>query len=180
MFQPACWVESPRLPAHRGVPTARIENDQLWVWSCEPKLYRCQISLLPPLEGLTASQVAKFEISKSGSRLHWPDLDIDLTLESIRAASDPAVRASQGRQHREAAKTYAHAIRLLRKKHGLAQSAVEGLSDRAVRRIEQGERIPHLATLEKLAKAHGMVVGEYMNALAALSSSESRSKRPKK
>ena len=30
------------------IATARIENDQLWVWSCEPKLYRCQISLLPP------------------------------------------------------------------------------------------------------------------------------------
>lgn len=160
------------------IATARIEKDQLWVWSCEPKLYRCQISLLPALKGLIASQVAKFEISKSGSRLHWPDLDIDLTLESIQAAADPAARASQGRQHRKAAKTYAHAIRVLREKHGLAQSAVEGLSDRAVRRIEQGERIPHLATLEKLAKAHGMVVGEYMNALAALSAS--RSKRPRK
>lgn len=161
------------------IATARIEKDQLWVWSCEPKLYRCQISLLPPLEGLTATQVSKFEISKSGSRLHWPDLDIDLSLESIEAAADPDVRASQGRQLRKAAKTYARAIRVLRQKHGLAQAAVVGLSDRAIRRIEQGERIPHLATLEKLAKAHGMGVGAYMNALAEISAAESRPKRPR-
>ncbi len=162
------------------IATARIEGDQLWVWSCEPKLYRCQISTLPPLRGLTTTQVAKFEISKSGSRLHWPELDIDLTLESIQAAADPAARASQGRQYRKAAKNYARAIRVLREKHGLAQSAVEGLSDRAVRRIEQGERIPHLATLEKLAKAHGMAVDEYMNELAALSAPETRRKKPKR
>lgn len=162
------------------IATARIEKDQLWVWSCEPKLYRCQISLLPPLRGLITTRLAKFEISKSGSRLHWPDLDIDLTLESIQAAADPVARASQGRQYRKAAKSYAHAIRVLREKHGLAQSAVAGLSDRAVRRVEQGERIPHLATLEKLAKAHGMVVAEYMHELAALSASESRTKKPRR
>lgn len=160
------------------IATALIEGDQLWVWSCEPKLYRCQISTLPPLRGLTNTQAAKFEISKSGSRLHWPEPDIDLTLESIQAAADPAARASQGRQYREAAKNYARAIRALREKHGLAQSEVGGLSDRAVRRIEQGERIPHLATLEKLAKAHGMAVDEYLNRLAALSAPETKRKKP--
>lgn len=162
------------------IATARIEGDQLWTWSCEPRLYRCDVSTLAPLRDLPASTLARFEVSKSGSRLHWPNRDIDLTLESIQAAADPAARASQGRQHRKAAKTYAHAIRVLREKNGLAQSAVEGLSDRAVRRIEQGERIPHLATLEKLAKAHGMVLGAYMNALAALSADESRPKKPRK
>ena len=162
------------------IATARIEGDQLWTWSCEPKLYRCDVSTLAPLRGLPASTLARFEVSKSGSRLHWPEVDIDLTLESIQAAADPVVRASQGRQHRKAAKSYAHAIRVLREKHGLAQSAVAGLSDRAVRRIEQGERIPHLATLEKLANAHGLAVEEYLNELAVLSASEAKSRRPRK
>src|SRR5207244_5216352 len=108
------------------------EGDQLWTWSCEPKLYRCDVSTLAPLRYLTASTLARIELSKRGSRLHWPDADVDLTLESIQAAADPAVRAQQERHYREAARSYAKAIRILRQEHGLAQSGIEGLSDRAV------------------------------------------------
>jgi hypothetical protein len=151
------------------IATARIEQDQLWVWSCEPKLYRCPVSALPLLRGLSPSRLPRFEISKSGSRLHWPDGDIDLTLDAFQAVALPSARASQERQYRRDAKSYAQAIRTLRKKHGLSQSAIEGLSDRAVRRIEQGERIPHASTLEKLAKAHGLTVDRYMGQLATLS-----------
>lgn len=152
------------------IASARIEKDQLWVWSCDRKAYHCKISQLVPLRECSEKQLKKFEISPSGSRLRWPEIDVDLSLEAIRAVADPAVRGAQVRQYRKAAKGYAGAIRALREECGLPQSAIEGLSEREVRRIEQGERIPHQATLEKLAKAHGMGVSEYMSALAAASS----------
>jgi hypothetical protein len=151
------------------VAAARIREGQLWVWSCEPRLYRCNVSELVPLRDLAAAELESFEVSTSGSRLRWPDADVDLTLESIQAVADPGVRARHERQYREAARGYGQAIRRLRQLHRLAQSGIAGLSDRAVRRIEQGERIPHAATLEKLAGAHGMTVDRYMDALARLS-----------
>jgi hypothetical protein len=166
--------------AHRAgaekmlIAAARIADHELWVWSCEPKLYRCPVSALPPLRDMLPTEVTKFEVSESGSRLHWPQGDVDLTLESIRAVADPAFRGSQARKYRVDAQRYAKAIRTLREKHGLSQSAITGLSDRAVRRIEQGERIPHSSTLEKLAKAHGMAVSQYMSELAALSATGAR------
>jgi hypothetical protein len=172
--------------AHRAgaeeklIAAARIADDEIWVWSCEPKLYRCPISALPPLRDVPQSEVAQFKISESGSRLHWPQGDIDLTLESIRAVADPAFRALQDRKYRVDAQRYAKAIRTLREKHGLSQSAITGLSARAVRRIEQGERIPHSSSLEKLAKAHGMSLSQYMQELAALSAPGARSESPAK
>jgi hypothetical protein len=172
--------------AHRAgaekvlIASARITDDELWVWSCEPKLYRCPVSALPPLREMPAAEVARFEVSESGSRLHWHHGDIDLTLESIQAVVDPAVRAKQERQYRLDAQRYAKAIRLLREKLGLSQSAITGLSDRAVRRIEQGERIPHSSTLEKLAKAHGMSVNQYMSELASLSARGEKSESAQK
>jgi DNA-binding transcriptional regulator YiaG len=121
------------------------------------------------LRDLSAAELESFEVSTSGSRLRWPDTDVDLSLESIQAVADPGVRARHERQCREAARGYGQAIRRLRQQHRLAQSDIAGLSDRAVRRIEQGERIPHAATLVKLAGAHGMTVDRYMDALARLS-----------
>lgn len=156
------------------IATARIRGDELWVWSCEPRLYRCKVAELRPLREMNAEALARFELSKSGSRLHWPSSDVDLNLESIRAVADPGVRAAQERHYRKDARRYAKAIRVLREEMHLAQSDIEGLSDRAVRRIELGERIPHSSTLQKLARAHGMELDEYMGRLAQLSSTRAR------
>lgn len=156
------------------IATARIEAGHFLVWSCEPRLYRCEVSALAPLRDLPASTLGRFEVTRSGSRLRWPDADVDLALESIRAASDPAFRVEQNRRYRRAARGYGKAIRRLRRKHGLAQSGIEGLSDREVRRIEHGERIPHASTLEKLARAHGISLDLYMGELARITGAGAR------
>ena len=48
----------------------------------------------------------------------------------------------------------------------LRQADIGDISDRELRRIENGEVFPHAGTLEKLASAHGMSVDAYMNELA--------------
>ncbi|MHB8420663.1 MAG: helix-turn-helix transcriptional regulator [Myxococcales bacterium] len=161
--------------AHRAgaekalIATALVTGEELWVWSCEPKLYRCRLAALPPLGELPRSALGSFVVSKSGSRLHWREGVVDLTLDAIRAVVEPSVRIEQERRYRRDAKRYAKAIRLLREKHGLTQSQIPEVSARAIRRLEQGERIPHHATLDKLARAHGMTLAAYMRELAALS-----------
>jgi transcriptional regulator with XRE-family HTH domain len=55
----------------------------------------------------------------------------------------------------------------LRQQYQLKQSDIAGLSERQVRRIESGEGTK-VATLELLAKAQGMELSTYLDAVASL------------
>ncbi len=148
------------------IASASIEDDTLYVWSCEPRLYRCPVSDIPALARLSKKQLQGFEVSKSGSRLRWPDADIDINLDTIRVQVDPAHRREAEAGFRQEASRYAEAIRTVREKKGLRQGDVAGLSERHVRRLEQGETFPQAKTVKKLAAAHGLSVGDYLKELA--------------
>jgi len=150
------------------IASARYENGMLKVWSCEPRLYRCPVAKIPALAALSEEQRHRLSVSESGSRLHWPDGDIDLDLSSLKTIADPRFLEQKRRQFREEAARYGSAIRTLREKHGLRQRDIEGLSARELRRLEKGETFPHGGTIAKLAMAHGMSAGEYLAKLAAI------------
>jgi hypothetical protein len=150
------------------IASAELEGDELVVWSCEPREFRCRVSDVPALNGLSKARLRKFSVSSSGSRLRWPDEDIDLNLETFRELSDPKVLEENQRRFRREAKHYAEAIKMLRKNKGLKQSEIPGLSERQVRRLETGEVYPHSSTLAKLAAAHELPSAEYVRQLAVL------------
>ncbi|MBM4320522.1 MAG: helix-turn-helix transcriptional regulator [Deltaproteobacteria bacterium] len=60
------------------------------------------------------------------------------------------------------------AIATLRERAQLRQGDIPGLSSRQLRRLEQGEFIPRVATLEKLAAAHRTSLAGYLDGLAGL------------
>ena len=155
-----------RNAAKELIASASIEDDTLYVWSCEPRLYRCPVSDIPALAKLSKKQLQGFEVSKSGSRLRWPDADIDINLDTIRVQVDPEHRREAEAAFRLEASRYAEAIRSVREKKGLRQGDIPGLSERHVRRLEQGETFPQAKTVEKLAAAHGLSVGDYLKELA--------------
>lgn len=150
------------------IATASLEGNELVVWSCEPREFRCRVSDIPALKGLSKSRLKKFSVSTSGSRLRWPDEDIDLNLEAFRELSDPKVLEENQAHFRQEAKHYAEAIKTLRKSKGLKQGGIAGLSERQVRRLESGDVYPHSSTLNKLAAAHELPAAEYVRQLAAL------------
>lgn len=159
------------------IASAEYEAGVLKVWSCEPRLYRCPVEKLPALAALPEQHRGRFQVSESGSRIHWPHGDVDLDLSSIRAVVDPRFQKQQRRAFREEAGRYGTAIRALREKHRLRQEDVPGLSARELRRLEKGEVFPHGRTVEKLAQAHQMPVSEYLAELASLSRREGPSRR---
>lgn len=148
------------------IASASVEDGKLVVWSCEPRRYEIPVSEVPALAKLRESALLKFAVSSSGSRIHWPDGDIDINLDTILERADPKVRKSHEIQRRNEAARYGGAIRKVREEKGLKQSDVPGLSERQVRRLEDGDVVPHASTLEKLATAHGMLVDDYLKALA--------------
>ncbi|HEY3816077.1 MAG TPA: helix-turn-helix domain-containing protein [Polyangiaceae bacterium] len=154
--------------------SASLDDGKLVVWSCEPRRFEVAVSEIPVLAMMNAHDLVKLELSTSGSRLRWPDADIDLDLDTIREHADPNVRRENETRARQEAARYADAIRRFREERGLKQSDIEGLTDRQVRRLEEGETVPQIDTLRRLAAAHGMTIDDYLQALAKRSRKSSR------
>lgn len=150
----------------RLIASALIEGDKLVVWSCEPKRYALRMSDMPALARIDPKHLGNFELNASGSCLHWDSGDVDINLDSIRYYVDPKARKEQDKTSRDEAARYAGAIRALREEHKLTQSDVAGLTERQVRRVEQGESHPRSDTLRKLAAAHGLAIDAYLRELA--------------
>jgi hypothetical protein len=118
------------------------------------------------LASMPADVLAHLEVSRSGSRIHWPGPDVDVNLDTIREHADPDFCREHEAQARREALRFAGAIRILREERGLKQSDIGGLTARQVRRLEEGDTTPHIDTLKKLAAAHGVTINDYLNELA--------------
>jgi len=62
---------------------------------------------------------------------------------------------------------FGRAVSVLRREHGLNQADIPGVSARQVRRIEGGS-LPRSETLLRLARAHGLDLGAYLDRVAAI------------
>jgi len=71
------------------IASAYVEAGRLIVWSCEPKRYEVTVAEVPIFAGLDDERLRCFEVSTSGSRIHWSDGDIDVSLDTIREYADP-------------------------------------------------------------------------------------------
>ncbi len=148
------------------IASVSVGGGEIVVWSCEPKPYRAAVSSIPALARMAANALTNFRVSDSGSRVHWDEGDVDLSLDVFRVHADPAFRSKKQRETRQEARRYAKAVRALREERGLKQTEIAELSEREVRRLESGDHMPQYRSLEKLARAHGMGVDEYLRELA--------------
>jgi hypothetical protein len=148
------------------VASASVEDGKLIVWSCEPRRFEVPVAQIPVLARMPAEALAKLELSPSGSRIRWLEADVDINLDTIREYADPDVRREHETRARQEAARYAKAIRQLREERGLKQADIEGLTERQVRRLEEGGTVPQIETLRRLAAAHGMAVDDYLHQLA--------------
>ncbi len=146
--------------------SALVEDGKLVVWSCEPRRYVVPVAQIPALADMRAEHLADLELNESGSRLRWEKADVDLDLHTVRYYTDPEAKKAQDRLRRQEANRYAKAIRSFRNERGLKQADIKGLTERQVRRVEQGESIPRSSSLEKLAVAHGLSMDQYLKELA--------------
>lgn len=145
---------------------AWMEDGQLVLLS--PSFERLPVPLvkLAKFLGSNREEVAAFEIDEDGSFLYWPHADAHFGWEQFLYLVEPAA-AVAARQKAEAFnQRYGAAIRSLREKAGLKQSGIEGMTERNLRRVEHGELRASKATLETLARAHGLSLEEYLKQVA--------------
>ncbi len=149
-----------------GILDAWVEGEELVVLS--PGLKRLHV----PLESLPGDVrdcgdgMDSFRIDPYGAFLHWPGPDIHMGWEQFLQILRPQVLLRARQQSDSFNSRYGQAIRSLRRKHGLTQSKIPGLTSRTVRRIERGETRATAKAIRQLAKAHGLEPQDYMDKLA--------------
>ena len=104
-------------------------------------------------------------MSDDGSYIHWPSRDVHLSLDAIRSVLDPAFAERSAASRITRSRNWGLAVATYRKQRGLRQADVQGLSERQVRRIENGEHTS-VTALKTLAAAHGMELRAYLDAVA--------------
>jgi hypothetical protein len=144
----------------------RGAGDSLLVRGPKHRMLHVPLSSIRALSGQPRSVIQNFEIDPDGSFLYWPDLDVHVGWDQFLQAVDPdelrkAQQRTEGYNER-----YGAAIRKLREQAGLSQSQIEGLTERQLRRIEQGECRATSSALAALARAHGLDTNSYMEQVA--------------
>jgi len=151
-----------------NIVDAYLRGNILFVRGPQQRMLHVPIASLPALRNLAPEVLRDFRIDPDGSFIHWPVPDVHLGWNQFLQATDPlelhkAQQRSDDFNHR-----YGAAIRKLREKAGILQTKVEGLTERQLRRIEQGECRATTNALRHISKAHGLSMNEYMEKIAHL------------
>jgi hypothetical protein len=120
---------------------------------------------IPSLRGMKRRDLADFEIDEDGSYLHWSGPDIHLGLSQILQAVDPQ-HLAKVEIERNALDYARWALESWRRDLGLRQADIEGMSERHVRRVEQGVSRLTAPAAESFARAFGVPTGEFLDELA--------------
>ena len=149
----------------KTIVDAWVEGDELVVLSPSFDRMRVPRSMVARFLGGIDSKLAMFEIDEDGRFLYWPHSDTHLGWKQLEQLINPTAAIKDKKESDQFKLRYGQAIKSLREDKGLKQKEIHGLTDRQLRRIEQGEQIVTSKALEALSKSHGMERGDYMREL---------------
>ena len=145
---------------------ASIEHDTLRVVSPGFRRLEVPISSIPGLAQAEPSVIGRFEIDRDGSYIYWPGLDIHLGWEQLEQIVDPqAARKARQKSH-DFNVRYGKAVRKVREQAGLGYPDISGISEKQLRRIENGECRLTTNAVQMLSAAHKLKPNEYLERLA--------------
>ena len=144
------------------IAIASASVDSLFVMGCDLKTWEIPFSSLVCLDRVPQSEKGNFELDEDGSYLYWECADLHVDLEDLKAAVDPEFKEQLLIKKLEYGKALGKAIAAVRKAHKLNQDAIDGISDRHLRRIENEGIQPSLDALKKLAASHGLDLEDYL------------------
>jgi hypothetical protein len=149
------------------IENATVSGDHLLVLGCSMEVLKIPFAAMPALQHISENDRSGFVISEEGSYIYWEGADMHLDIDAFRSAIDPVEKQKFEKLWLQHDQLFGQALKALRQQYQLKQSDIAGLSERQVRRIESGEGTK-VATLELLAKAQGMELSTYLDAVASL------------
>jgi hypothetical protein len=145
---------------------AYLAGNSLLVLGPKHRMIHVPVSSVPALSGQSQAVLRNFEIDADGSFIHWPDIDVHLGWNQFLQAIDPEEFRKAQQRSKGFNERYGAAIRRVRELARISQSSVENLTERQLRRIEQGESRATTNALTALAVAHGLELNEYLERLS--------------
>jgi hypothetical protein len=145
---------------------AYLAGDSILVRGPKHRMLHVPVSSIRALSGQPRDVLRNFVIDPDGSLIHWPVIDVHLGWNQFLQAVDPEELRKAQQRAEGYNKRYGAAIRKIREEAGLSQSEIDGLTERQLRRIEQGECRATTSALATLANAHGLDMNSYMERLA--------------
>jgi hypothetical protein len=148
-----------------AIADATTWDDRLLVITCAFEEFEIGFGAFPALARIPPGERPRFAVEDDGMFLHWPASGVHLTVGDLRLATDPALRARAEARRLAHDQAFGGAVRALRESAGIAQSRVDGLSARHLRRIESGWA-PGDEAIAALAAAHGLDADTYLDAVS--------------
>jgi hypothetical protein len=148
-----------------SIAAATTWDDRLLVVTCAFEEFEIGFGAYPALGRIAVGERSGFEVEDDGMFLHWPGAQVHVTVDDLRLATDPVLRARAEARRLTHDQAFGAAVRALRESSGIAQARVAGLSARHLRRIENGY-VPGDEAIAALAAAHGMAPGDYLDAVS--------------
>jgi hypothetical protein len=153
---------TPFAPGYHAVIRAWRDGPELVCVNERFDEIRIPDAALRRVSALKSADLSRFEVSSTGSFIHWPDVDAHMGWSQLLALVDETEALRQQQESADFNRFLGQAIRRLRESRGLDQSSIPGLTDRHLRRIESGEQRATVKALESLARAHRLTLSEYI------------------
>jgi hypothetical protein len=148
-----------------GIIDAYLAGAMLLVRGPRHRMLHVPVSSVPALRAQPPAVLQNFVIDPDGSFIDWPELDVHLGWNQFLQVVVPAELRKAQQRSADFNERYGAAIRRVREAAGILQARVEGLTERQLRRIEQGECRATSAAIVALANAHGLDANAYMERL---------------
>jgi hypothetical protein len=148
-----------------GIIDAYLAGAMLLVRGPRHRMLHVPVSSVPALRAQPPAVLQNFVIDPDGSFIYWPELDVHLGWNQFLQVVVPAELRKAQQRSADFNERYGAAIRRVREAAGILQARVEGLTERQLRRIEQGECRATSAAIVALANAHGLDANAYMERL---------------
>jgi len=145
---------------------ARIEDGVLHLVSPNFNRLDVPITKIPEFTKADPSKIQAFQIDEDGSLIYWPKLDVHLGWAQLQQLVNPEAALKAFQKSRAFNKRYGRAVQKVREQAGLKRDEVSGISEKQLRRIENGECRLTSNALEVLSQAHKLAPNEYMKKLA--------------
>lgn len=160
---------------YEGIVDAYVLGSTLVLLLGDFSIREFPLSEVKDLQELKPEQVGAFEIDDDGSFLYWPSKDLHLGVSQLLQVVDPTYLADIEIRRYAGSGAAGETLSQLREQRGLRQTDIPDLSDRQVRRIEQGISRLKVDSAEKFASAFGMSLTELLEAIGRAVSDRHRS-----
>jgi len=140
-------------------------KNNFYLMDCNFNFYTGDLMKFDLFYGATPAQVQNFELDKHGSFIYWRDLDLHLDLDYFKSELDGDYKKKLITKSLERNKYFGISMKKFREANDVFQNSFETLSDKQIRRYENGSMYPSYNSLEKIANRFNLNVTDYLTAI---------------